>query len=177
MAVFNWSAVLLSEGMAWFRCGWNLGEIGKQAGAQQPQWPAFIGLFFSECLMIRCSPTRWCTFVLLSFINPVAAHNKSLQQRCSLTLYCTNCNKSAGWKCSCLPVNSFWKSICALVIYTYLLVPGELVYCDGWQLRNREANWNWKLYCLEWCIHDCGTSECCTFCLFFFFIEHVCSDA
>lgn len=30
----------------------------------------------------------------------------------------------------------FWKSIC--VIYTCLLVPGELVYCDGWELSRLE---------------------------------------
>lgn len=113
----------------WLEPGWD-----RQPSAQQPQWPAFIGLFFSERLMIRCSPSRWCTFVQDSFINPDLHTAKACSRivgRHFLTAIAMRLQDESAlvyhW-------TVFWKSICALVVYTCLLGPNELVCCVEWQM-------------------------------------------
>lgn len=57
---------------------WLVPECDRQADARQLHWPAFIGLFFTECLIIRCSSNPWCTFAQQSFINPDEHMTKSV---------------------------------------------------------------------------------------------------
>lgn len=130
----------------WLRCS---------GASQHPHWPAFIWLFFIECLMFPHPLFTWYTSCAALIHEPKWAKD----MKNSLPLYHTRFNESVRWKCSFL-IYTWWTAI----HHCWALWWMAVVFVLASESRPLIE----MSHCFEFCIHECGSSELCTFssCLF-----------